>query len=152
MLHATARLVAALLSGGLFASTVSSAPNAGLSATAAWLRWLPDDLPAAGYVVIKNDGSSSQRLTRASSPDYSSVMLHRSMTGGGNDRMVATSDVDIASHGSLALAPGGYHLMLMNPKHSIKPGDTVEVHLMFASGASLDVVARVKPATATGPG
>jgi len=79
-------------------------------------------------------------------------MLHRSMSGGGIDRMVATSDIDIAPHGSLALAPGGYHLMLMKPKHAIKPGDTVVLHLMFASGASLDVVASVESATATGHG
>ena len=86
----------------------------------------------------------------ASSPDYSSVMLHRSIRENGIDRMVMTSGVDIAPGGSLSLAPGGYHLMLMKPKHPIKPGDTVTLHFMFASGASIDVIANVRPATATG--
>jgi copper(I)-binding protein len=145
-----AALSAALLAGVPLANAVQPAEHVEVSATAAWVRWLPNDLPAAGHVVIKNESRTPQRLMGASSPDYSSVMLHRSIRENGIDRMVMTSGVDMAPGGSLSLAPGSYHLMLMKPEHRIEPGDTVTLHLMFASGEGVDVMANVRPATETG--
>lgn len=116
-----------------------------------WIRWLPANLPAAAYVKIVNDGAAPARLTGASSPDYGKVMLHRSQSMGGVDRMTAVSGLDIPPHGSAALAPGGYHLMLMQPAHAVKPGDTVELTLQFAGGAKLKVEFPVLPANASGP-
>lgn len=109
-----AALAAILLAALLQANTVLPAERAELSATAAWLRWLPNGLPAAGYLVIRNGGATVQRFTGASSPDYSSVVLHRSIRENGIDRMVMANGVDIAPGESLSLAPGGYHLMLMH--------------------------------------
>lgn len=151
MLCAKPALAITLLAGNLLARTVLPAEHADVSATGAWVRWLPNGLPAAGYVVIKNDGKNPQRLTGASSPDYSSVMLHRSISENGVDSMVMVVGVDVPPGGSVSLAPGGYHLMLMKPKYPIEPGDTAKLHLMFASGASVDVIANVRPAAATGP-
>jgi copper(I)-binding protein len=149
---AKAALAAMLLAALLQPNTALPAERAALSASAAWLRWLPNGLPAAGYLVIRNGGATVQRLTGASSPDYSSVMLHRSIRENGVDRMVmASGGVDIAPGESLSLAPGGYHLMLRQPSHPIRPGDTATLHLVFASGASVDVTAKVRPAAATGP-
>lgn len=140
-----------LLAAAMIARAVLPAEDARVSATGAWLRWLPDGLPAAGYLVIKNEGKSPQRFTGATSPDYSKVMLHRSISENGIDRMVMASGIDIAPGESVSLAPGGYHLMLMKPKHPIEPGDTAKLHLMFAGGRILDVIAHVRPASATGP-
>jgi copper(I)-binding protein len=145
-----APLAAILLAALMQANTALPAQRAALSASAAWLRWLPSGLPTAGYLVIRNEGTTVQRLTAASSPDYSSVMLHRSIRENGVDRTVMASGVDIAPGESISLAPGGYHLMLRQPNHAIKPGDTATLHLMFASGVSVDVAAKVKPAAATG--
>ncbi len=116
-----------------------------------WIRWLPAKLPAAAYVVIANDGDTPARLTGASSPDYGKVMLHRSQSVGGVDRMTAVSGLDIPAHGSAALAPGGYHLMLMQPVHAVEPGDKVKLTLQFAGGAKLKVEFPVLPANASGP-
>jgi periplasmic copper chaperone A len=116
-----------------------------------WIRWLPANLPAGGYVVIANNGVAPERLVGASSPDYGMVMLHRSQEVNGADVMTAVSGIDIPAHGKVKLAPGGYHLMLMHAKQAIKPGDKVPVILHFAGGKTLQVDFPVLPANASGP-
>lgn len=136
----------------IVACAATAAPAAStLRAEHPWIRWLPANLPAAGYVVIANDSSAPARLTGASSADYGKVMLHRSQEVGGVDRMTAVTGMDIPAHGTAALAPGGYHLMLMQPVHPINPGDTLKITLSFASGATLQVDFPVRPANASGP-
>lgn len=118
----------------------------------AWIRWLPANLPAAGYAKIVNDSDGTVRLTGASSPDYGEVMLHQSRLAEGDSTMVMVAHLDIPAHGSVSLAPGGYHLMLSHAKQSVKPGDTVPVTLHFADGTSVQVNFKVLPANAMGPG
>ena len=116
-----------------------------------WIRWLPANLPAGGYVVIANQGVAPERLVGASSPDYGMVMLHRSQEVNGADVMTAVSGIDIPAHDSIKLAPGGYHLMLMHAKQAIKPGDKVPVILHFAGGKTLQVGFPVLPANTSDP-
>ena len=132
-------------------ATVAAAAAPTLRAEHPWIRWLPANLPAAGYVVIANDGGTPARLIGASSAGYGSVMLHRSQEVGGVDRMTAVSGMGVPAHGTAALAPGGYHLMLMKPVHPIKPDDTVKITLRFANGTTLQVDFPVRPANASGP-
>ncbi|MDE2070919.1 MAG: copper chaperone PCu(A)C [Gammaproteobacteria bacterium] len=117
----------------------------------AWIRWLPADLPAAAYAVIVNHGDANARLIGADSPDYDMVMLHRSRLEQGSSVMQAVAGMDIPAHAEAALAPGGYHLMLSEPRHAIKPGDTVKINLHFAGGAVLQADFPVRPANASGP-
>ena len=60
---------------------VATAATPAVRVEQAWIRWLPANLPVAGYATIVNDGDGMQRLTEVSSPDYGSVMLHRSRIG-----------------------------------------------------------------------
>lgn len=116
-----------------------------------WIRWLPASLPAGGYAVIENDSDAMVQLVGAGSPDYGRVMLHHSRLAHGDSTMVPVDHLDIPAHGSVKLAPGGYHLMLSHAKRPIKPGDKVPVTLRFASGATLQVDFSVLPADASGP-
>ena len=116
-----------------------------------WVRWLPASLPAAGYATIRNDSSKPVKLTGAESADYGMAMLHRSMQKDGQDVMERVNALSIPAHGTVQLAPGGYHLMLMHPKHPIKPGDSVQVSLHFDDGESLQETWPVRPANASGP-
>ncbi|HKZ10518.1 MAG TPA: copper chaperone PCu(A)C [Rhodanobacteraceae bacterium] len=118
----------------------------------AWIRWLPAKLPAAGYAVIRNVGDEPLRLTGVSSPDYGMVMLHHSRLAQGDSTMEMVDHLDIPAHGSVELAPGGYHLMLSQPTHTIEPGDHVKMTLEFAGGDKLQTDFSVRPANASGPG
>jgi copper(I)-binding protein len=117
----------------------------------AWIRWLPANLPVAGYATIVNDGDGVARLTEVGSPDYASVMLHRSRLAQGDSTMEMVDHLDIPAHGSVKLAPGGYHLMLSHATHPVKPGDKVPMRLRFADGSVLQVDFSVRPANASGP-
>lgn len=117
----------------------------------AWIRWLPANLPSAGYAVIVNDSDATARLTGVQSADYGMVMLHRSLLAQSDSRMEMVDHLDIPAHGSVKLAPGGYHLMLSRARRPIKPGDTVKVTLEFAGGATLQADFSVRPANASGP-
>lgn len=105
----------------------------------AWVRWLPADLPAGGYVTLVNTSDQPLSLLAASCPDYDAVSLHRSRTVAGTSRMVRVEKIVIAAHSRLEFASQGYHLMLERPKSTLKPGDRVLVTLHFAGGAALTV-------------
>lgn len=136
----------------LSATALSAAPaSPDAQVEHAWIRWLPARLPAAGYGIIRNIGDEPLRLTGARSPDYGMVMLHHSRLAHGDSTMEMVEHLDIPPHGSVELAPGGYHLMLSQPMHAIKPGDKVKIVFEFAGGAELQTDFPVRPANASGP-
>ncbi|HKK05031.1 MAG TPA: copper chaperone PCu(A)C [Gammaproteobacteria bacterium] len=115
----------------------------GFSVNDARLRWLPGDLPLAGYFALTNTGQRTARLVGAASPAFARVMLHRSTHRGGVAHMEHVEGVDIAPGKTLHFAPGGYHLMLMKRRHRLNPGDSVPVTLRFADGRELSATFRV---------
>jgi copper(I)-binding protein len=117
----------------------------------AWVRWLPNRLPAAGYMNLTNTSNQGVDLVSASSPDYGSVMLHRSVSNGSTQSMEMVDKLPIPAHGAVAVAPGGYHLMLEAPRHKIAPGDTVHVQLRFSNGETVDTPMPVKTPGAAAP-
>lgn len=138
-------LAAALLGVAAHAATPAAA-----SVSHAWIRWLPGNLPAGGYARIENHGDVVLRLLGADSPDYGMVMLHRSSRRGGVEHMDSVAGMDVPAHASAVLAPGGFHLMLMHPRHAIAPGDHVRLRLRFSDGASVESDFLVRPANAQG--
>ena len=120
-----------------------------IKADHAWIRLLPADLPAGGYVTLNNQGSSAATLVSAHSATYASVMLHQSTTDAtGNSAMHMLDRLVVPAHGHVSLAPAGYHLMLQQAAHPLKPGDTVEITLDFADGSHLGVPFLIRPANA----
>lgn len=116
----------------------------------AWIRWLPGDLPAAGYAIVVNDSDKQVRMLGADSPDYGGVMLHQSFKRDGTEHMQLVDGIDIPAHGKITLAPGGYHLMLMHARHPIAPGDHAHLNLRFSGDQTVGVDLEVRPANASG--
>jgi periplasmic copper chaperone A len=139
-----------LLASGLMLTGGTQAAEAdNVTASHAWIRLLPGELPASGYVVLQNSGASVAVLVGAHSKTYASVMLHQSMQdAGGMDRMTMVSRLAIPAHGEVPLAPAGYHLMLEQAAHPPKVGDNLEITLDFADGSHLPVAFLVRPANA----
>jgi len=63
-------------------------------------------------------------------------------------RMTMVDALAIPAHGTQVLAPGGYHLMLMDAKQPVRPGDTVRITLKFDDGSTLPVDFIARPANA----
>jgi len=113
--------------------------------TDAWIRWLPGDLPAGGYITLVNTGDRPASLIAASCPDYADVSLHRSRNVAGTSQMMPVHEITVAPHSSLSFAAQGYHLMLAHPTKILKPGDRVPVTLSFAAGAAVTVQFELRP-------
>jgi copper(I)-binding protein len=117
----------------------------------AWIRWLPANLPAGGYLTVANHGDQPVVLVGASSPDYASVGLHRSVTTGGVNDMQPVKQISVAPHSTLSFSATGYHLMLMMPVRPVAPGDRVPITLRFADGRRQVVDFEVRKPDATAP-
>jgi copper(I)-binding protein len=146
-----ARLLA-LLAGLALATGAHAGAADQVRATHAWIRVLPGTLPAGGYVTLENRGDQPVALTGARSAAYAEVMLHHSSTQGGMSRMAMVESLPIPAHASVVLAPGGDHLMLMQPVAAVQPGSVVELQLQFADGSTLPVDFVARPANALDDG
>ena len=130
-------------------SALSAVPaasaEAGVSVRDAWVRETPPGMNAmAGYMELRNNTSRPQVLVAASSSGFQSVMIHRTIVKDGMAGMVHASQIELAPKASLIFAPGGYHLMLMSPKRTLRVGDRVVINLEFRGGLVLPVAFGVR--------
>lgn len=72
------------------------------------------------------------------------VELHETLREGDVMRMRPVAKLEVPAGGILEMKPGGIHIMLINLKRALRPGDRVPVTLTFAHAAplSLDVAVR----------
>lgn len=142
----------ALLVGLLFAAGAQAGAANHVSASQAWLRVLPGELPAGAYVTLKNSSDQAVALSGASSTVYAGVMLHRSSRAGGMSRMTMVDSLTVPAHGEASLAPAGYHLMLMKATRPVHVGETIRLMLKFTDGSTLATDFIARPANATDAG
>jgi copper(I)-binding protein len=126
---------------------VPDVPVPDVAVTAARMQFVMAGRPAAGYFTLKNQGQTQLSLTGASAPDCGSLMMHRSTSQGGMSRMEMVDSIRIPPGGTAQFAPGGYHLMCMEPRGALLSGKGTEpVTLQFAGGARVEA-----PFVITGP-
>jgi periplasmic copper chaperone A len=119
------------------AAALLSAPAAAAEVTVsdAWIRAMPAQLPAAGYFTIRNTGAKEVVLVSVGTPACGMLMLHKSSDKGGMESMEDVDRVAVPPGGTVSFAPGGYHLMCMQPSAQITPGGNIVVALKFADGS-----------------
>ncbi|MFN7151064.1 MAG: copper chaperone PCu(A)C [Microthrixaceae bacterium] len=64
--------------------------------------------------------------------------------GGGMMSMRQVQRIDVPADGTVALEPGGYHVMLLDVQKELVPGDTIEVTLTFERAGEVTVTADVR--------
>lgn len=122
-----------------------------LAATGGWVRATPPGMPMlAGYVTLANTGDAPVTLVGASSPAVEAVELHRTEIVDGVSRMRAAGELVIAPGETLALAPGGLHMMLMRPVAPVSAGDTVEITLDLGAAGTQVLALPVQAAASAG--
>ena len=123
----------------------AAAEEAGVSVRDAWVRETPPGVAMmAGYMVLQNNSSRSQVLVAASSSAFETVTIHRTIVKDGMTGMEHTPQIELLPNASLLFAPGGYHLMLLNPKRTLHAGDRIDIHLKFRGGLVIPVVYEVR--------
>lgn len=107
----------------------------------------------AGYLTIVNKGSEADRLVSASSPAADKVEVHEMTMQDGVMKMRALAGgLPVEAGKTVALTPGGNHLMLMGLKAPLKQGGKVPVTLKFEKAGAIDVTLDVQAIGARSPG
>ncbi|WP_303760917.1 copper chaperone PCu(A)C [Alcanivorax jadensis] len=116
-----------------------------------WLRAVPPVSPTmAGYVTLNNSGDEAVTITGVSTPAAGHTMLHDvESAADGSRRMVHLHHLEIPARGSVPLAPGGRHLMLMKLAEVPAPGETVEICFHLKGGEDACTGFPVKRASQT---
>jgi len=116
--------------------------------TQAWVGPTLPKMNAAG-VYMKLTSTKDVSLVRADSPAAGIVEIHEMKMEGDTMRMRAIAALDLPAGKAVDLKPGGYHVMLMDLKQQVKPGDTVAVTLVIEGAGgkreSVEVKAPVRP-------
>ena len=128
--------------------------------TQAWSRATPGGAKVGGgFLTIENKGSVPDRLIGGSADVADKVQVHEmAMNNGVMTMRPLDKGLVIEPGKTVKLAPGGYHLMLLDLKSPLKQGDKLPVTLEFERAGkvslSLDVqgIGAQGPAGAGGPG
>ncbi|WP_299563650.1 copper chaperone PCu(A)C [uncultured Mycolicibacterium sp.] len=146
------RAFVALAAGALLAAgcTDAAEPQDGplaerVSVSDAWAKAVDAGMTSV-FATFANDGVRDAQLVSAASPVAATVEIHEVVSdGAGGSRMQPKAGgITVPAHGRTELAPGGDHLMLMDLRHPLRPGDEVELTVTFADGSTLPVTAQVR--------
>lgn len=129
----------ALVAAVLLASASLPAWAANVSVTDAWARaTMPGQKVSAAYMQIQADADA--RLVSASSPAVPRVEVHEMKMDGDVMRMREVKAIELPKGKTVALQPGGLHIMLMNLQKPIAAGDVIPLTLVIESGGKQQTV------------
>lgn len=107
-----------------------------------WSRETPHGAKvAAGYLVIKNNSQTADRLISATGAIAGKTEIHE-MAVDGNGVMTMRplpTGLEVPAGGEVALEPGSFHIMFMDLKRSAKEGESFDGTLTFEKAGNLAV-------------
>jgi copper(I)-binding protein len=123
----------------LFAAVVvSGTAAAAVTVSAPWLRATPPGVSVgAGYATLSNDGDQARKIVRVETAVASSAMIHSMKSDQGMMQMRELDGLTVPAHGSVQLAPGSYHLMLMGLKQPLVSGQSATLVFVLDDGTQL---------------
>jgi periplasmic copper chaperone A len=147
----TAALALVLLIVPLAACTGGPAAAESIQITNAWARTSPAMATnGAVYMDIANSATTNDALTAASvdAAIAATTEIHEAVAGHGDGMMGMrpVERIDIPAGGTVALEPGGYHVMLLDLAAPLEAGSTLEVRLTFERAGEIVVTAEVREA------
>jgi copper(I)-binding protein len=95
-----------------------------------WVRGTVPQQKATG-MFAQITSTAGGKLVSASSPVANIVEIHEMAMEGDVMKMRAIPGLDLPAGKAVDLKPGGYHVMLMDLKQTLKTGDTVPVKLVI---------------------
>ncbi len=104
----------------------------------------PGQKISAAFLQLDNASDSMQSIVSASSPAAEVVELHTHIHDNGMMKMRRIEKIDIPAKGKTLLKPGGLHIMLIDLKNNLKPGQEVSVTLKFSDGSEKTFSAPVR--------
>lgn len=116
-----------------------------LRVTDAWVKAADTGMSAA-FGTLENSGTTDLTVVSAESAAATMLQLHETVANDAGDMVMQQKDTGfvVPAGGSLELAPGGNHIMLMALTGPIKAGDEVTVTLTLSDGSTADFTAPAK--------
>ncbi|HSH49050.1 MAG TPA: copper chaperone PCu(A)C [Halomonas sp.] len=136
----------------LLASLASAAALAdSLRVEGAHVRAVPPvSTTTAAFMMLHNEGETDRSLVAARTPAARVAELHNHVDVDGVMQMRQVESIPVPAKGSVSLAPGGYHLMLIDLTAPLQEGDDVLLRLTFADGQIQELKAPVRRIEAMG--
>ncbi len=145
MKHSLAGAALAVFVAGLpltaFAADAPSIAVGALKIENAFARPTPNGATVGvGYLTIVNGGNAPDRLVSATSDVSAKTQIHEmKMQDGVMQMRELTNGLAIPAGATVALHPGGDHIMFVDLKHQVKPGDVINVTLNFQKAGKVSV-------------
>ncbi len=101
---------------------------------------------SAIYMVIENTGAQAETLVAVDTSVARVNEIHetKEMENGMMGMQPVQGGLQIPANGSVTLKPGSFHIMLMNLRQDLTPGQNITLTLTFQSGAQLTLDVPVK--------
>ncbi|HWL82592.1 MAG TPA: copper chaperone PCu(A)C [Roseomonas sp.] len=115
-----------------------------------WSRAAPAGVTGAGFMTLRNTGSTPDRLVSAHAEIARTVEMHTNVQDGAVMRMRPVEAIEVAPGQEVKLAPGGLHLMLIGLKQPLNKGARVPLTLVFERAGAVEVELAVEAAGAAG--
>jgi copper(I)-binding protein len=146
-------LAAALLLSSAVSVFAADVRAGDLLISQTWSRATPGGAKiGAGYLTIENKGGAPDRLVAVSGQVAGKIEIHEMAVNNGVMTMRPVEQgLTIEPGKSVTLAPGGYHLMMMDLKSPLKQGDKVPLTLEFEKAGKVAVTLDVQAVGAKAP-
>ncbi len=134
-------LALALALAGASAPALAQEFKAGdIAIDKAWARATPKGADTgAGYFVVHNNGATPDTLTGGTA-DFAGVQIHEMKSENGVMKMTELKNgLNIPAHGTIRLAPGGYHMMFTHLTKPLVKGEKVTATLTFEHAGPVTV-------------
>ena len=102
--------------------------------------------PAAAYFDLAYSGADGVSLTGVAIEGAGMTMIHDYAENAGKMQMVMADKVALATNAPVSFAPGGLHVMAMDPGSALTPGATAKLTLTLSDGSSKTLEAPVRAA------
>ena len=147
-----ATAVFALAISNLAAPTYATEPAPQtVTVSAAWARATPPGMAVAAVYLTLVGGSQADRLVGADTPRAAMAQIHVVSEAEGMARMRPTEGVDVPAHKSVALAPQGTHIMLMDLPRPLVAGERFPLTLQFEQAGRIGISVEVRAPGAAPP-
>jgi len=141
-----------LVAGAASAEGCPSWQIGDLTITNAWSRaTIGTNRPAVFYAEIANAGSEDDALVTISTPVAEMPMLHETVVRDGVASMPHAMSVPVPAGGSVGLAPGGFHGMLMGLNAALAQGESFPMTMTFEKAGEVTVEVGISAMNARGP-
>lgn len=148
----TARRLAVLLLLPGMALAAPETPSS-MQAGGAWsLPTLGSARSGVAYFTVTNSGQADDALLAAATPRSGRVEMHRNEMAHDIIRMRKIERVTLPAGQTVAFAPAGYHLMLLDLPEPLKPGDRFPLTLTFERAPPQKIEVEVRALDAPLPG